>query len=99
LQRLSQIGNDTLRPRLTAILRGESRARLIAEVEQSHAQLPAVDESYRQFLRSELDSWSHDNPRATAVLRSLDHVLALARPAITVSLAVSGWMLAGGIVH
>jgi hypothetical protein len=33
------------------------------------------------------------------VLRSLDQVLALARPAITVSLAVSGWFLAGGIVH
>jgi hypothetical protein len=28
----------------------------------------------------------------------LDHVAAVARPAITVSLAVSGWVLAGGLV-
>lgn len=99
LKRLSEVGNDTLRPRLAHLLRGESRAELLAHVERSHAQLQPVDDHYRQFLRAELDAWSQDNPSSVAFLRSLDHVLAVARPAITVSLVVSGWVLAGGIVH
>jgi hypothetical protein len=33
------------------------------------------------------------------ILRHLDQAAAVARPAITVSLAVSGWILAGGVVH
>src|SRR5690606_40025539 len=60
------------------------RSTLLARVEASHAQLPPVDDDYRKFLRAELDQWSTDNPRAVALLRSLDHVAALARPAITV---------------
>lgn len=99
LKRLSELGNETLRPRLTKLLKGESRAKLLAHVEASHAQLAPVDEHYREFLRSELDVWSRDNPRAVGFLRSLDHVFAVARPAVTVSLAVSGWIVAGGIVH
>ena len=38
------------------------------------------------------------NPRAVAFLRSLDHVAAIARPAISISLVVSGWVLAGDLV-
>jgi hypothetical protein len=98
LTRLSQVGNDTLRPRLLALLGGNAREQLLTRVAQAHAQLPAVDDDYRRFLRGELDSWRALNPRAVAFLRSLDHVAAIARPAITVSLAVSGWMVAGGLV-
>lgn len=99
LKRLSEVGNDTLRPRLAELLKGEARAQLLSRVEASHALLPAVDEHYREFLRAELDDWSRENPRAVSVLRSLDQVFAVARPAVTVSLVVSGWIVAGGIVH
>jgi hypothetical protein len=99
LKRLSEVGNETLRPRLAKLLKGEARAELLAHVEAAHAQLAAVDEHYRAFLRAELDVWSRENPRAVSFLRSLDHVFAIARPAVTVSLAVSGWIVAGGIVH
>ena len=57
-----------------------------------------MDDDYRRFLASELDAWKRSSPRAVAFLRSLDHVAALARPAITISLAVSGWVLAGDLV-
>jgi len=57
-----------------------------------------VDDDYRSFLRGELDAWRDRNPRAVAFLRSLDHVAALARPAITITLAVSGWVVAGDLV-
>lgn len=99
LDRLAQIGNDMLRPRLAALLTGDARRQLLERVQASHDQLPPVDDDYRAFLRSELDAWGAQNPRAINFLRSLDHVAAIARPAITVSLAVSGWVLAGGLVH
>jgi hypothetical protein len=99
LQRLAEVGNDTLRPRLQPLLRGEARSNLLARVEAAHAKLPPIDDDYRVFLRAELDKWSVENPRAVSFLRSFDHAMAFARPAITVSLAVSGWIVAGGIVH
>ncbi len=98
LERLARVGNETLRPRLQRLLGGDSRQRLLLRVQSAHAALPAVDEAYRDFLRRELDLWRDASPRAVAFLRSLDHVAAVARPAITISLAVSGWVLAGDLV-
>jgi len=98
LDRLAEVGNETLRPRLAAMLSGESRERLLAEVEAAHADLDAVDEDYRALVRAELDAWREANPRAVRFLRSLDHAAAVARPAVTVGLAVSGWIVAGDLV-
>jgi hypothetical protein len=97
LSRLAQVGNATLRPRLLALLAGGARERLLTRVQAAHAQLPAVDEDYRAFLGAELDAWRRDHPGAIRFLRSLDHVMAAARPAITVLLAVSGWHVAGDL--
>jgi hypothetical protein len=98
LDRLSQVGNETLRPRLLAMLGGHAREELLRRVDEAHQQLPAVDDDYRQFLWAELNAWKDSNPRAVSFLRSLDHVAAIARPALSVSLAVSGWVLAGDLV-
>jgi hypothetical protein len=98
LDRLAQVGNETLRPRLLELLSGHSRAHLLAHIEAAHEELPAVDDDYRAFLRAELDTWKDRNPRAVTFLKSLDHVAALARPAITITLAVSGWVLASDLV-
>ncbi|NLS97266.1 MAG: hypothetical protein GXX96_34440 [Planctomycetaceae bacterium] len=98
LERLSKIGNDTLRPRLLRLLGGDARQGLLDRVRKAHDQLPAVDEDYRQFLRVELDAWRDENPRVVRFLRSLDHVAALARPALTLTLAVSGFVVAGDLV-
>jgi hypothetical protein len=98
LDRLAQVGNETLRPRLQELLGGAARGRLMQRVQAAHAELPAVDDDYRAFLRSELARWGQANDRAVGFLRSLDHVAAIARPAITVSLVLSGWVLAGDVV-
>jgi hypothetical protein len=98
LDRLAHVGNEVLRPRLAAMLGGASRESLLAKVAAAHGALPALDDDYRSFVRSELDRWSESNPGAVNLLRSLDHAAALARPAITVTLAVSGWILAGDVV-
>jgi hypothetical protein len=97
LDRLSQVGNDTLRPRLLVLLSGNARERLLERVGRAHESLPAVDEDYRAFLRAELDAWRQASPRAVRFIRSLDHVAAVARPAITVLLFVSGWHVAGDL--
>lgn len=98
LDRLAEVGNDILRPRLRELLGGHARARLIERVQAAHAELPDLDEDYRDFLQTELSAWGRENPRAIWWLQSLDHVAAIARPAITVSLVVSGWVLAGDVV-
>jgi hypothetical protein len=97
LDRLAQVGNDTLRPRLLALLGGRARATLLDRVQTAHENLPAVDEHYRAFLRGELDAWRTANPRAVRFLQSLDHVAALARPAITVALFFTGLHFAGDL--
>jgi hypothetical protein len=96
LERLAQVGNDTLRPRLARILSGDARRRLLERVEAAHAELPAVDDEYRRFLRQELEAWGTRNARGVRWLRSLDNAAAVARPAITVTLALSGWFV---VVH
>jgi len=98
LDRLAQVGNETLRPRLEAILKGTARKHLLDRVETAHRELPAVDEDYRGFLWAELDAWKRARPGVVRVLQSLDQVAAIARPAISVLLLVSGWHVAGNLV-
>ncbi len=98
LERLAEVGNDTLRPRLARLLSGDARQKLLDAVQAAHRRLPTVDSDYREFLRAELDAWRDANPLAVKFLRSLDHVAAIARPALTVTLAVSGWVVAGDLV-
>jgi len=98
LERLAQVGNETLRPRLSKLLGGMARQQLLQRVEAAHQSLPAVDEHYRAFLRAELDAWQRDNPGVVRFLRSLDNATAVARPAISVLLVLSGWHLAGDLV-
>lgn len=98
LDRLARVGNEILRPRLAALLGGGPRQQLLQRVAAAHAALPAFDDHYRRDLRAELDRWCDANPRADLLLRSLDHAAAVARPAVTVALAVSGWIFAGDVV-
>ncbi|MCX7427454.1 MAG: GTPase domain-containing protein, partial [Planctomycetia bacterium] len=74
LERLAQVGSETLRPRLRKLLGGGARQELLRRVEEAHERLPAVDDDYRAFLRGELDAWKQANPRAVRFLHSLDHV-------------------------
>ena len=98
LERLSQVGNAILKPRLQRILSGRARADLLARVEAAHRELPPVDEDYRAMLRTEFDAMRTAYPRTTRWLETLDQTLAVARPAITITLVVSGGVLAGELV-
>ncbi len=98
LQRLSDVGSAILQPRLKRILSGQARAELLARIQGAHQALPPVDDDYRAMLRSELDAMKAAFPRTTRWLQTFDQTMALARPALTVTLAVSGWVFAGDVV-
>ena len=98
LSRLSEIGNDMLRPRLQRLLSAAQRQRLLEQITTAHQQLPAVDEDYRQFLRAQLDDWWKSNPRVVRFLQSLDNAAAVARPVITITLFFTGLQFAGKVV-
>jgi hypothetical protein len=98
LDRLARVGNEILRPRLQRLLGGSARADLLRRIEAAHSRLPAVDEDYRAFLRTELDAWKEANPPAVRFLQTLDHAMAVARPAITVSLFLGGLAVAGDLL-
>jgi hypothetical protein len=99
MQRLSRVGNDILSQRIEPLMTGGVRERLLKSVQEAHAKLEPVDDDYQAFLRGELADWAKNNPRALWALRSVDYVGAVARPAVTVTLAVSGWVFAGGLVQ
>ncbi len=97
LARLSLLGNEILQPRLQRILGGQARGELLARTEAAHRSLPPVDEDYRGMIGKELDAWKANYPRVARWLRTFDQALAVARPAITVTLCVSGGVLVGGL--
>lgn len=98
LSRLSEVGNDLLRPRLKALLGGAARAETLARIEQAYAALPPVDAEFRELLNAELARFTQENPRATSALESLDAAAAVARPVVTVTLALTGIALPAGDV-
>ena len=57
-----------------------------------------LDDDYRATLRTELDRWGSENPGAVSFLQSLDHATAIARPAITVVLLVTGTFVGSEVV-
>lgn len=98
LDRLAEVGNEILRPRLKALLGGGARAETLRRIEAAYEQLAPVDAQFREHIEAELEKLQRDYPRAASTLRSLDTAAAFARPAITVSLAMTGIFLPAGDV-
>jgi hypothetical protein len=98
LERLASVGNEILRPRIAKLLSGSAREEYLRRIEDEYAALPAIDEEFRDFVDRELDTIEAENPKVASRLRSLDAMMAFARPAITVSLALTGIMLPGDVL-
>lgn len=98
LDRLSHVGNDVLQPRLQRVLGGAARAEHIQRIRGQYDALPPIDEPFRRDLATRLETLERTNPRAMAAMRSLDTAAAVARPMVSVSLAVTGILLPGSTV-
>lgn len=75
---------------LDGVLVDGNRTAWYLDLECRHAALPIVSEDYRQFVRSELDRFSSQNPDALRWILTGLNVGAVARPAITVALGWAG---------
>lgn len=97
LEHTAATGNALIRPLLERLLAGKSRDELLNRLKAAHYALPAVDEDFRRFLRDELETLYRAHPKAIWWMRAADNLLALARPAITVTLFWTGIHVAGEI--
>jgi hypothetical protein len=95
LSRLASLGNDVLRPRLEAILAGDSR-RLLLEGLETALRDNDPERDLTILTAEQLALWQAEQPALYGILRQVDRAAAFARPALTVSLAVAGAGPVGG---
>jgi hypothetical protein len=99
LTRLSQLGNDLLRPRLEALLSGASRADLLDRLSKEQQALDLDDELGR-VVGAQMQIFRDENPHAFGMFRKLDSAAAVARPVTSVvSFAYGGVVGHGLIAH
>jgi hypothetical protein len=94
LTRLSQLGNDLLRPRLEALLAGASRAELLERLTVDLNALD-LDAELNDVVAAQMQSFRDDNPNTFGVFRKLDSMAAALRPVPAVVL----FMWAGPVGH
>ncbi|MFN0050698.1 MAG: GTPase [Planctomycetales bacterium] len=94
LGRLSELGNDLLRPRLERLLAGASRASLFDRLREEHAAVD-LEEETRGVVEVQMVAFREESPHAFGLLRKLDSVAAVARPMTSVVLFVA----AGPVGH
>jgi hypothetical protein len=95
LTRLSQLGNDLLRPRLEALLAGASRADLLDRLHAAQSALD-LDAELNSVVNVQMQAFRDENPNAFGMFRKLDSIAAAARPVTSVVLFVVG---AGPVGH
>ena len=98
LERLAETDNPVLRHELHEMIGGENRQRLFERARQIPLSPHPVDAEFRDHLRHSLDEWSQQNPKFLKVLRSADHVAAVARPLVTVTLLAGGFFGASQLI-
>ncbi|MBS0263025.1 MAG: GTPase domain-containing protein [Planctomycetes bacterium] len=94
LTRLSQLGNDLLRPRLEALLAGASRADLL---NQLTVELSAFDlhQELERVVATQMQNFREESPGTFDVFRKLDALAAVARPMTSVVV----FLAAGPVGH
>jgi hypothetical protein len=95
LTRLSQLGNDLLRPRLEALLAGASRAELLDRLSTAQNALD-LDAELDGVVAAQMKVFRDENPNAFGMFRKLDSMAAVARPVTSVVLFVA---FAGPVGH
>lgn len=97
LQWMADSGNEIIRPRLEAILKGEARTRLLTLLKQEH---DAVDfeAELTQVVDAEMKYLQKTKPDLFGMYRQLNNVSAAVRPMTSVVLFSIGFGPAGEIV-
>jgi len=97
LQWMAESANEVIRPRIEAVLKGESRANLLRLLKQQH---DAVDfnEELRQLVDEQMLSFEKSKPDLYGMYRQLNNVSAAVRPMTSVVLFTIGFGPAGELV-
>ncbi|MGE5194485.1 MAG: GTPase domain-containing protein [Deltaproteobacteria bacterium] len=95
LTRLSQLGNNLLRPRLEALLAGASRAELLERLAADQNALD-LDAELNAVVSAQMQAFRDENPNTFGIFRKLDAMAAVARPVTSVVLFAAA---AGPIGH
>lgn len=85
LGRLSQLGNELLRPRLERLLAGNARVALLQDLAQAHESIDFTTE-FTGIVDEQMKLFVKDNPGTFGWLRRIDSVAAAARPVTSVAL-------------
>jgi len=85
LTRLSQLGNELLRPRLEKLLSGTSRSDVLEQLSREQGSLNVTRELH-EVVSQQMTRFREESPGSFGLLKKLDTAAALARPVTSVAL-------------
>ena len=85
LTRLSQLGNELLRPRLEKLLSGRSRSDVLEQLSRDQGSLDVTRELH-EVVSQQMTRFREESPGSFELLKKLDTAAALARPVTSVAL-------------
>ena len=99
LEGLAGKENPVLRREISELTSGEHRSLLLRRAYSVLDSLPPVDQDFRELLRRRLSDWVTENPKMTAWMHMLDNIMTAAHPIVTVTLALSGGLVATAFMY
>ncbi|MDR1484881.1 MAG: 50S ribosome-binding GTPase [Planctomycetaceae bacterium] len=93
LERLTKTDNLVLRREMLGLTGGERRVEILERAKVVLNEIEPVDASFRDVIKKNLAEWTEKNPVKTNLIQSLDQILTLVRPVVTVSLLVGGFVI------
>jgi hypothetical protein len=97
LQWMADSGNEIIRPRIEAVLKGESRSRLLTLLKLKHDAVD-FDEELKAVVAAEMTALEKTRPDLFGMYRQLNNVSAAVRPMTSVVLFTVGFGPAGELV-
>ena len=97
LQWMSESGNEIIRARIAAVLKGEARADLLNLLKQRHEAVD-FDEELRQLVDEQMLKFEKTKPDLFGMYRQLNNISAAVRPMTSVVLFSIGFGPAGELV-
>ena len=97
LQWMADSGNEIIRPRIEAVLRGEARSKLLTMLKRKHDAVN-FDDELKAVVEHEMRDLERTRPDLFAMYRQLNNVSAAVRPMTSVVLFTVGFGPAGELV-
>lgn len=91
---ICELGHPLLRPRLEKLLTGTNRSEVVAYLRKQHEQVDLQQELHDR-IATELSSFQQESPDFYVFFKRLDETAAVARPALSIALFVTGFGPAG----